>query len=208
MKITICGCGPGAPEFFTPAARQAALRAEVLVGARRLLDLFPRRAAERIVVGADTEEALRQIAARRGRRIVVLVTGDAGLCSFAQPVLKRFGRGACSVIPGISSVQVAFARLGLDWLGARILSAHHHQPDADPRGLAGCGKVAVLLGRADALAWVAQLAGELGREYRIFICEDLTLKTERVREVRRAALPKLKVSSLAVALLVRKGLLA
>ncbi|MGD0092292.1 MAG: precorrin-6y C5,15-methyltransferase (decarboxylating) subunit CbiE [Planctomycetota bacterium] len=208
VKITICGCGPGAPEYLTPVVRQAVERAEVLVGARRLLELFPESAAERVAVGADTERALQEIAARHGRRVAVLVTGDAGLCSFAQPVLKRFGREACAVVPGISSVQVAFARLGLDWLDARILSAHAENPRADSGVFVGCEKFAVLLGRKEALAWAAELAGALGSAYRIFVCENLTLKDERVRETTAAELPALKVSSLALVLLVKKGLLA
>ncbi|MCY3023909.1 MAG: cobalt-precorrin-7 (C(5))-methyltransferase, partial [Planctomycetota bacterium] len=146
--------------------------------------------------------------ARRGRRIAVLVTGDTGLCSFAQPVLKRFGREACTLIPGISSVQVAFARLGLDWLDARILSTHREAPKLGARTRSRYDKLAILLGRRDSLVWVATLARNLGKEYRVFVCENLTLGNERVREVPAARLRRLKVSSLAIALLVKKGLLA
>jgi len=206
VRIKVCGCGPGAPEYVTPAVRRAVERAEVLAGARRLMELFPEGSAKRILIGADTELALNEIAARLGRRIVVLVTGDAGLCSFAQPLLKRFGRQACEVLPGISSLQVAFARLGLDWLDARIFSAHRENPSTFAP--AGCEKFAVLLGRKDSLAWAARLARALGRGYRIFVCENLTLNNERVRETTAAELPALKVASLAIVLLVKKGLLA
>ncbi|HEY3319117.1 MAG TPA: precorrin-6y C5,15-methyltransferase (decarboxylating) subunit CbiE [Planctomycetota bacterium] len=207
VMITICGCGPGAPEYITPAVRQAVSRAEVLAGAQRLLNVFRESAAERIVVGADTNRALDEIAAHVERHVVVLVTGDAGLYSFSQAVVKRFGRAACRIVPGISSVQVAFARLGLDWHDARILSAHHLTPDADLRDLTRGGKIAVLLGRKDSLTWVEELARTLGDTYRIFIFENLTLKDERVREVVRADLSGLNVSSLSIALLIEKGLL-
>ena len=94
--ITIAGCGPGALEYVTPAALHAIEQAEVLVGARRLLETFPRVAAERIVVGADVHKALDAMAKHVGRRrIVVLVTGDPGLCSLARPVIRGFGRDAC-----------------------------------------------------------------------------------------------------------------
>ncbi|MGA2035789.1 MAG: SAM-dependent methyltransferase, partial [Thermoguttaceae bacterium] len=39
--LVIVGCGPGAPEYLTDAARQAVAQAEVLVGSARLLALFP-----------------------------------------------------------------------------------------------------------------------------------------------------------------------
>ena len=65
-KISIVGCGPGALEYLTPAARAAIEHADVLVGAPRLLDVFPAGRAERIIVKADIQEVLNQIAAHAG----------------------------------------------------------------------------------------------------------------------------------------------
>lgn len=72
--------------------------------------------------------------------------GDPGLASLAKLVLRRFGLHACEVLPGISSVQVAFARLGLDWLDARILSAHARLPLAVLGELSDYAKLAILAG--------------------------------------------------------------
>src|SRR5512141_2502938 len=77
--ITIVGAGPGSLDYLTPAGRRAVERAEVLVGANRLLDLFPDLSAERVPVGADVERALEAIAACGRRRVAVLVTGDPGM---------------------------------------------------------------------------------------------------------------------------------
>jgi precorrin-6B methylase 1 len=77
----------------------------VLVGARCLLDLFSDAGAERIAVDADIERVLDGIEKRRGfKRIVVLVTGDPGLFSLAQPVIRRFGRrgGIDPLYPGFN----------------------------------------------------------------------------------------------------------
>ncbi len=41
QSISIVGCGPGSLDYLTPAALRAIEEAEVLVGAIRLLDLFP-----------------------------------------------------------------------------------------------------------------------------------------------------------------------
>lgn len=203
--ITIVGCGPGAPEYLTEAARRAIERATVLVGARRLLALFPESPAERVAVGADIEACLAQIAARLERGlIVVLVTGDPGLASLARPVLRRFGRTACRVIPGISSVQVAFARLGIDWLGARILSAHGALPETPHAALADERKIAILAGNATALGWAAELAESLGAGWRIILCEDLTLAEECVRELDPATLRKAAASPRAIVILARE----
>ena len=200
--ITIAGCGPGALEYVTSAALCAIKRAEVLVGARRLLESFPEVEAERIVVGADVQQALDAIAEHFGqRRIVVLVTGDPGLCSLARPVIRRFGRGACRVIPGISSVHAAFASLGIDWFGARILSAHDHAPDLDPALLAVEDKLAVLAGNPANAAWVSALAAALTATHDLFVCENLTLADASVRHVERMPM---NLASRTVLLFIKK----
>lgn len=183
-EITIVGCGPGGQEYLTPAARCAIEQAEVLVGARRVLEGLAPTAAERIVVGADIAGALEALAARVGRqRIAVVVSGDPGVCSLAQPVIRRFGRAACRVIPGITAVQVAFARLGLEWFGATLLSAHEGIPPVTAAALAGARKIAVLAGNPVSLPWLRSLGRELAASHAIVVCENLTLPEERVHRV-------------------------
>jgi len=204
-SVIIAGCGPGSPDYLTPAVLKAVSRAEVLVGASRLLDLFPGHRAEKIVVGADIEKSLGEIDARRGsRQIVVLVTGDPGLCSLARPILKRFGRKACGVIPGISSVQVAFARVGIDWLDARIIDAHGENPDLNPESLMNDGKIAVFAGRSEAIRWVAEIVKAIGKGRRIYLCENLTLENEEIRQVQPDDLEKIKASSRSIILIIKE----
>jgi precorrin-6B methylase 1 len=40
-KITIVGCGPGSKKYLTGHALQQINNADVLIGSRRLLSLFP-----------------------------------------------------------------------------------------------------------------------------------------------------------------------
>ena len=208
-KIIIVGCGPGAESYITPAAREAAKKADVLIVSRRLQDLFPEIAAERIDSGTDIEGTIDAIASRRdeGRQVVLLATGDPGIASLAQPVIRRFGRENCEVIPGISSVQVAFARLGVAWEDARIVSAHSRDPEESAADLRDADKLAILGGREGSLRWAAGLIKEMdGR--RVFLCEELTLPGEKVREVRADELTEGPVSSRAIILVIKEELLA
>ena len=204
--IIIAGCGPGSPDYLTPAARKAVEQADVLIGAGRLLELFPGHGAEKIIVGSDVEKILGEIVTRRRKRIVVLVTGDPGLCSLARPVLKRFGRKACEVIPGISSVQVAFARIGLDWLDARIIDAHGADPDLKPAALMKEGKIAIFAGRAEAIKWIAGLVEAIGEGRRIYLCENLTLEDENIRQIQLAELDKVEASSRCIVLMIKEDI--
>ena len=207
MKIIICGCGPGSPDYLTPAVHRAVAGAAVLVGAKRLLDLFPASGAEKIPVGADIEGILKIIESCGRQQVVVLVTGDPGISSLAQPVLKRFGREACFLIPGVSSLQVAFARLGLDWTDAKIIDAHGKNPEYDPDDLGKEKKLAILGGRQEASAWVQACCRRWGDDYRLFCCENLSLPEERISEVMPEDLDDMVLSSLTVFLLIRRDCL-
>jgi cobalt-precorrin-7 (C5)-methyltransferase len=205
IQITIAGCGPGGPDYITAIARREIEAAEVLAGAPRLLACFPGIGAERIPVGADIEQALDRIAACRGRRIVVLVTGDPGLCSFAQPVIRRFGFAACRVIPGVSAIQAAYAAVGSDWTGARILTAHSRVPDTDPATLVDVPSIAVLAGHEAARPWFAAVARQLGSRWRAYLCQDLTLPGERIRQIRQSEWKGIRFPPRSVILFIRRG---
>jgi cobalt-precorrin-7 (C5)-methyltransferase len=202
--IVIVGCGPGSPDYLTAAAIRAVQEAEVLVGARRLLDLFPEHPGERIMMEAHTEKVLAAIAERLDKKIAVLVTGDPGLASLAQPILKRFGRSRCRMIPGVSSLQTAFARLGLDWLGVRVIDAHGKDPSVRLKTLEGIDKIAVLGGRQESLSWLLREALAMRDDFNLWACEDLTLETERIRELDPQTAASLELSSRTIFILVRK----
>jgi cobalt-precorrin-7 (C5)-methyltransferase len=207
-SITIVGCGPGSLDYVTPAAIRAVESADVLVGTKRLLDLFPASPAERIDIGSAVRQIVEKIEEiPADRRIAVLVTGDPGLFSLAAMVIRRFGRHSCRVIPGISSVQTAFARIGLNWTDARIVSAHKDDPEIDP-SLKSAEKIAVLGGRKTSMKWIADtlLKGDAS-DRSVFVMEDLTLETERIREIEPGDLASLEAVSRAVVLIVRKSAL-
>lgn len=203
-RINIVGCGPGGLDYMTPAAHAAIQQADVLVGAHRLLESFPESAAERIPVGAHIAPVLDRMESHCGKRIAVLVTGDPGLCSLAKPVVGRFGRAACRIIPGISSIQTAFARAGTDWLDARIINAHGGNPPVPAASLAGIPKLAVLAGHPKCRRWLNEVAATLGNCYRIVVCENLTLPDERVRTVTPATLKTFKMPSRCIVLWINK----
>jgi cobalt-precorrin-7 (C5)-methyltransferase len=209
MKITIVGCGPGSPEYLTRAATRAIQRADVLVGSQRLLDLFPDEEAELLPIGADINSALELIATHWDHKsVAVLVSGDPGLFSLTKRIIERFGREACEVVPGVSSVQVAFARLGLDWADARIISAHKENPEsALVESLKHEDKLAVFAGRKEAMDWIADLAGRLAQDRRIFVFENLTLDDEKVHEVSAEQLSRIEVGSRTIVLIINSAML-
>jgi len=203
--ISIVGCGPGALSSVTGEAHDAVRNAGVLIGTRRLLELFPESRALRIAVNGNVEATISAVTEHRHNGVAVLVTGDPGIASLARGVLAHFGRDACRVIPGISSVQVAFARLGLDWTNARIVNAHGGAPAASYSDLAREDKITILAGSPDTAVWVAGLAEHLGPEWQCYLAQDLTLPSECVREVPLTELRHHTIPTRSVLVLLRKG---
>ncbi|HBT47334.1 MAG TPA: precorrin-6y C5,15-methyltransferase (decarboxylating) subunit CbiE [Peptococcaceae bacterium] len=122
--LTVVGVGPGDPKWLVPAAYEAVAGAEILVGGSRALELFRFLDKERRVIDADLEGLYRYLTSVAGRPTAVLVSGDPGLYSLLPWLKERFAAEEIRVVPGISSVQLAFARLGCSWEGASIMSVH------------------------------------------------------------------------------------
>jgi cobalt-precorrin-7 (C5)-methyltransferase len=208
-KIRIVGCGPGSPDYLTTLARRAVESAEVLVGAQRLLDLFPDVTAERVPLKTGLSEILDRIEELSSNRsVTVVVTGDPGLFSLSRLVIKRFGTGRVEVVCGISSVQVAFARIGLDWSDARIISTHADDAGIESEDIQNYDKLAVLCGRIESFSSIRSLLRKLPEDRRVFVCENLTLANETVKEVQPDQLEEGVYSPLTIVLVIKRELLS
>ncbi|MEU0023793.1 precorrin-6y C5,15-methyltransferase (decarboxylating) subunit CbiE [Streptomyces sp. NPDC006335] len=140
--ITVVGTGTGA----APAELLAG--AELVVGGRRHLDAAAVPAdAERVVLG-PLAPALDIIERHRdkGSRVVVLASGDPGFFGIVRVLAERFGSGALDVRPGVSSVAAAFARVGVPWDDAVVVSAHGRDLRTAVNACRARPKVAVLTG--------------------------------------------------------------
>ena len=114
--------------------------ADLIVGGRRHLDGLPGR---HLVIGGDLRPVLDAIAAETGR-VCVLASGDPGFFGIVRALGERFGPDALEVRPAPSSVSLAFARLGLPWDDAVVVSAHGRPLRAAARRAAAAAKAAVL----------------------------------------------------------------
>ncbi|MPY62763.1 precorrin-6y C5,15-methyltransferase (decarboxylating) subunit CbiE [Streptomyces spongiae] len=146
--ITVIGTGTGAP--LTPDATKALAGAAVVVGARRHLEAsgLP-RTVERVVLGplAPALDTIQEHLDKDGeRRIVVLASGDPGFFGIVRVLSQRFGARRLDVRPGVSSVAAAFARAGLPWDDAVVVSAHGRDLRTALNVCRAHPKVAVLTG--------------------------------------------------------------
>jgi precorrin-6Y C5,15-methyltransferase (decarboxylating) len=179
--ITVVGVGPGSEEYLLPVARTAVLAADVLVGGRNALALFDSLGKEQCRIGSDLDGILAYIDdARQDRRVAVLLSGDPGFYSLLPRLRQRFGAGGISVIPGVSSLQLACARLGIKWDDLNIASVHGRGLDglAD---IAGAERAAVLTEPKYPPAAVCRYLLEQGSRFRqAWVLTDLGLPGEGI----------------------------
>ena len=196
-QLIIIGCGPGAADYMTEAGRKGIAQADVLAGSAHLLKLYATEGKSKLPIASDIEGALEavDVCLKEGKRVAVLVSGDPGLCSLATPVIRRFGLASCEVIPGISSVQLLFARLGLDWMEAWIISAHKSLPALEVSELEGVKTLVILCGHHVSQQWVIELYLSLGQGHKLIVCQDLSLPSERIDEVDGEMFSKMELSS-------------
>ncbi|KYH31087.1 precorrin-6y C5,15-methyltransferase (decarboxylating) subunit CbiE [Neomoorella mulderi] len=164
--LTVIGVGPGNQEYLTPAARRAAAAAEVLIGGPRALSLFQDLEREKRVITGDLEGLRSFLLQIRDRPAAILVSGDPGFYSLLSWLKRQFPGEKINVIPGISSVQLAFARLEQGWEEATFLSFHGRSlEDLEPYLpdlAAGKVKLAMLTGGANTPAAIGKYLSDHG----------------------------------------------
>ncbi|WP_043685211.1 bifunctional cobalt-precorrin-7 (C(5))-methyltransferase/cobalt-precorrin-6B (C(15))-methyltransferase [Streptomyces xylophagus] len=141
--ITVVGTGTGV-RVVDDVLAGARL---VVGGQRHLAAVAVPEDAEQIVLGPlapalDTIEAY----VGKGEPVVVLASGDPGFFGIVRALAERFGSDALDVRPGVSSVANAFARLGLTWDDAVVVSAHGRDLRTAVNVCRAHPKVAVLTG--------------------------------------------------------------
>ena len=131
MTVTVIGCDGRPPG---PDATKALAEARTVIGAPRHLRVAPVPPHAEQIELRHLDEALDAIAAREGPT-AVLASGDPGFFGIVRALRAR---GITPhVIPAVSSVADAFARIGLDWDDALVVSAHGRDPRPSPRRRAG-----------------------------------------------------------------------
>ncbi|MEK6729627.1 MAG: precorrin-6y C5,15-methyltransferase (decarboxylating) subunit CbiE [Planctomycetota bacterium] len=204
-KVIIVGCGPGLKAYIHPKAIYNIKKADVLVGSRRLLKLFPHVGAEKIILEKNYTVLVNRIADWRGaKQVVVLVSGDPCFFSYTKMIVKKIGRQACAIIPGISSIQLAFAAIGESWDDACFISLHGRDIEYAQliKKVRSFEKVGILTDQQNTPSVIARRLLDGGiRKRSMFVCENLSLPDERILEVSLAAAVTIKANGAAVVII-------
>ncbi len=173
--VGVCGGEPVGKE-----ARAAIEAASLVTGAPRHLRTLTPLGARTLPIDGPLTDVLDALARERGG-VCVLASGDPGFFGIVRVLAERFGADGLDVHPAPSSVSLAFARLGLPWDDAAVISAHG-------RPLAEAARRAVRYPKAAVLVSPDAPPEALGRELRALgashrraaVCSRLGEPDERV----------------------------
>lgn len=181
-------------------AAEVVLSAETILASDRLLEVFKRykeydSVKDRIKVINKINDIMEFIRSSLSTfnpvaPLVLLASGDPLFFGIGRRVVEEFGRENVELIPDLSSIQLAFARIGEPWDNAFLISLHGG-PDPEKRRrlpyelkdipmlLKKHRKIAILTDRENSPPVIAaHLSGE--KNLTMHVCERLGYPEEKI----------------------------
>jgi precorrin-6Y C5,15-methyltransferase (decarboxylating) len=205
-KITILGIGSDGLAGLTARARELIASAELLLGSDNALDLLPEGKAERHRIGPDLHEVVRLLEENLGRRRTVIVAaGDPLFYGVARYLCDRLGKDHFDVLPHVSSMQLAFARIKESWEEAFLTNLATHPLEEVFDRIRTAETVGLFPSDREGPAVIARELLARGLDYfRAYVCENLGGPDERVTQGELADVAEMEFAPLNVMILRRK----
>jgi precorrin-6Y C5,15-methyltransferase (decarboxylating) len=181
--VDVIGLGLN-PSQLSQIVRDRIAMSDVLVGGKRQLDSFPDFTGERLLIASPLETILATIRehSAAGRKVMVMADGDPLFYGIGKRIVEELGREKVRIMPGVTTLQTAAARLGIPWHDITLVSMHG-RGDFDPvfAALTHTDMVAVFTDADNSPAAIAQAMLERGADtFGMWVFEDLESELEKV----------------------------
>ena len=204
-KINIVGIGADGLNGVTDTARQLVMEAELLIGESHCLALVPEAPGQRVTVGVQLDDVATRLEGSGDQRAVVLAVGDPLFYGVARYLCDRLGKDRFEVVPHVSSMQLAFARVKESWEEAFLTNRAGHGVEAVLGQIRVAEKVGLFTSEQTPPNLVAQTMLDNGLDnFTAYVCENLGSPDERVTQGALAELAAQQFAPLNVMILVRK----
>jgi precorrin-6B C5,15-methyltransferase / cobalt-precorrin-6B C5,C15-methyltransferase len=179
--LSVIGIGDDGLASLSAPARALLEAGEVLVGGERHLAMVADHPGERLPWHRPLESTLEELEARRGRRVVVLASGDPMCFGVGELLARRFGMNEMRVLPAPGAISLVRARLGWSCVEVEALSLHARPRSLLHRYLTPGARLAVLSQDGDTPNQIAELLAVRGfGPSRIWVFEHLGGGAERL----------------------------
>lgn len=201
-KIYVMGIGY---KSLDTRERKIIYNSEIILSSSRLFEVFKRykefgKVKEKVLVIDTVDETIEFIKSKiseHGEKnlITVLASGDPLFFGIGRRAINEFGKDRVEIMPDLSSIQIAFARIKEPWDNAFLMSLHRGPDPAKRRSpkyemkdipvlLERHRKIAILTDRENNPAEISKvlISSPITRNLtiRIFVCERLGYPDEKI----------------------------
>ncbi len=205
-KLVIVGIGDDGLAGLTEAARRVVVESDYLLGSPAMLRLLDGVGGRRQVLEAEMSTALRQVhQALTAERPVLVSGGDPLFYGVARYLCDRLGKDQFEVIPHVSSMQLAFARVKETWDDAYLTSLAGRPLESVVDRIRTAEKVGIFPSDGHPPSKIFRELLDRGIDYfKAYVCENLGSPDERVTQGEMTDLVSLDFDPLNVLILIRK----
>lgn len=205
-SLSIIGIGDDGLNAASAAVRERLAAAEVLLGDDRALALLGETAkGQRVPISGDLEELATRVEAIGDKAAALVVFGDPMFYGLARFLFDRFGKDRFEVLPHVSSMQLAFARVMESWDEAYLTDLATHPLPAVVEKIRTAQKVGLFTNPETGPADVAKAMLDRQIDYfTAYVCENLGARDERVTRTELADIAASEYRSLNVMILIRQ----
>jgi len=122
--LNIVGIGEDGMDGLSPATRSIVENAEIIIGGDRHHKLSDSVQAERLAWPHPFDALISELIALKGRRVVVLATGDPLWFSVGSRIGREIDPSEIAYHPQLSAFQLAAARMGWSLADLETLTVH------------------------------------------------------------------------------------
>lgn len=204
--VTIIGLGLS-PNDLTDAHKTIIKGAEVLMGGKRHLSYFKDTGAVKKEITKDLKAAVDYIQTHmKHKRIVVLTSGDPLFFGIGSVLVRELEPEQIQVMPNISTITAAFARIKEPWNNVPVVSLHGRSREPALLGaLKNHETVAVFTDPEKNPAWLADFLISKGvKELNMGVFERLGSQEEKIGLYELETAANLKFSDPNVVILKHK----
>lgn len=204
-KIYIIGIGDDGFAGLTERAQTLVAAAELLIGPGATLSGVANPTAERVALSSDLDAIIDRLGRDHGRKTVILMLGDPLFYGMARFLCERLGEERFEVIPHVSSMQLAFARVKESWDEAYLANAATQGLEQIVEHLRSVEKAGLFTSEAMTPALIArELLARRIDYFSAYVCENLGGADERVTRADLAEVAEQTFAPLNVMILLRK----
>ncbi len=160
--LHIVGIGEDGMDGLTPATRAVVEAAEIIIGGDRHHELSSAVTADRVAWPSPFDALIDQLQSYKGKRVVVLATGDPLWFSVGARIGRAIDPGEITYHPQLSAFQLTAARMGWSLADVETLTVHGRPVEQMIAFIQPDQRLIILTTGEDTPAQIAQFLAQRG----------------------------------------------